>query len=197
MSLGTFCGILAVMFVLELPDKTMISTVVMSTRSRPGSIVAGASAAFVIQMGVAVGAGGLLSLAPAHARDAVVATVFLLGGAYLLASKESTSEASGSQRATRLAPGSRLKEIATAFTVIFVAEFGDLTQIQAANFTLKTREPLEVFLAGSIALIAVSFLGAYGGRWLQRRVTLSWIRKAGGLIFVGLGLATLIELATS
>jgi len=37
MSVGTFLGIMALMFVLELPDKTMVATIVMSTRARPSS----------------------------------------------------------------------------------------------------------------------------------------------------------------
>lgn len=197
MNLGTFLGVFAVMFVLELPDKSMIATIVMSTRSRPGSIVTGASAAFVIQMALAVTAGGLLSLAPTDVREGVVTSLFLLGGLYLLVSSESPSERRGTREAQKEQSGARLKEITTAFVVIFIAEFGDLTQIQAAGLAARTRQPLEIFLAGSLAMISVSFLGAYGGRLLQKKVALSWIRKAGGLIFVGLGLYTLVALVTS
>jgi putative Ca2+/H+ antiporter (TMEM165/GDT1 family) len=196
-NVGTFLGIFALMFLIEIPDKTMIATIVMSTRARPSSIVAGASAGFVAQMGIAVGAGGLLTLLPAHAKDLVVGVLFLAGAAYLFLSRESKAEEVGEARALSEHPASRLKEIATAFGVIFVTEFGDLTQIQAANFTVKTRQPLEVFLAGSLALIGVSFIGAYGGQFLQRVVPLTWIRRGGGLVFLVFGLYTLISLATS
>jgi len=57
--------------------------------------------------------------------------------------------------------------------------------------------PLVVFLASSIALVCVSFIGAYGGQLLQRIVPLKWIRRGGGLIFLGLGIYTLVNLATS
>jgi putative Ca2+/H+ antiporter (TMEM165/GDT1 family) len=40
-------------------------------------------------------------------------------------------------------------------------------------------------------MICVSFLGAYGGRALQRMIPLKQIRLGGGLIFAGLGLWTL------
>jgi putative Ca2+/H+ antiporter (TMEM165/GDT1 family) len=53
------------------------------------------------------------------------------------------------------------KEIATAFTIVFVAEFGDLTQIQAVNFTIKTHQPFEVFPRG---------IRRAGARRLPRRV---------------------------
>ncbi len=197
MNIGAFLGIFAVMFLLELPDKTMIATIVMSTRTRPSSIVTGASLAFVTQMGIAVGAGGLLTLLPAHLKDVLVAVLFLGGAAYLLFSSEESATSEGEAEASRERPSTRPREIAAAYGVIFLAEFGDLTQIQAANFTIKTHDPWEVFAASSLALICVSFVGAYGGTLLQRVVPLAWIRRGGGLVFLGLGVYTIVNLVTS
>jgi putative Ca2+/H+ antiporter (TMEM165/GDT1 family) len=197
MTVGAFLGIFALLFVLELPDKTMIATIVMSTRARPTSIVIGASAGFVVQMGIAVGAGRLLTLLPVDVKNIIVAVLFLGGAAYLLLSREEKEESAGEERAMSERSASRLKEISTAFTVIFLAEFGDLTQIQSANLTIKTHQPLEVFLAGSLALISISFLGAYGGKYLQRYVPLRWIRYGGGLIFLGLGIYTIVNVVTT
>jgi putative Ca2+/H+ antiporter (TMEM165/GDT1 family) len=197
MTVGAFLGIFALLFVLELPDKTMIATIVMSTRARPSSIVVGASAGFIVQMGIAVGAGGLLTLLPTDVKNIIVAVLFLGGAGYLLFSREESAESTGEQKAKSERSSTRLKEISTAFTVIFLAEFGDLTQIQTANLTIKTHQPLEVFLAGSLALVCVSFLGAYGGQYLQRYVPLRWIRYGGGLIFLGLGIYTVVNVATT
>lgn len=194
MNIGTFAGIFALMFLLELPDKTMIATVVMSTKARPTSIVLGASAGFVVQMAIAVLAGGLLTLLPVNIKNLVVGLLFLGGAAYLLFVSENTVEGEGKREAASEVSASRWREISTAFTVIFIAEFGDLTQIQAANFTAKTHQPLEVFLASSLALITISFVGAYGGQLLQRVVPLKMIRLGGGLVFAGLGAYTLIKL---
>jgi putative Ca2+/H+ antiporter (TMEM165/GDT1 family) len=197
MTVEAFLGIFTLLFVLELPDKTMIATIVMSTRARPSSIVIGASAGFIVQMGIAVGAGGLLTLLPIHVKDVIVAVLFLGGAGYLLLSREEAQESAGEHEAMSERSATRLKEISTAFTVIFLAEFGDLTQIQAANLTVKTHQPLEVFLAGSIALVCVSFLGAFGGQYLQRYVPLRWIRYGGGLIFLGLGIYTVVNVVTT
>ncbi|HQT99944.1 MAG TPA: TMEM165/GDT1 family protein [Acidimicrobiales bacterium] len=197
MSVGTFLGVMALMFVLELPDKTMIATVVMSTRARPSSIALGASAGFVVQMGLAVAAGGLLTLLPVHLKDAIVAILFLGGAAYLFFSSEDKEEHEGERRGEREQRATPLREIATAFSVIFLGEFGDLTQIQAATLSAKTHQPLGVFFAGSIALVIVAIIGAYGGKLLQRVVPLAKIRLAGGVIFLGLGVYTLVQLFTS
>ena len=194
MTVGAFLGIFALIFLLELPDKSMIATVVMSTRARPSSIVMGASAGFVVQMAIAVTAGGLLTLLPVHAKDVAVAALFLGGGAYLLLVPEERAVAEGESEAQSEHFASRPREVLTAFSVIFLAEFGDLTQIQAASFSAKTHQPLEVFVAGSLAMICVSFIGAYGGQALQRVVPLQRIRFAGGLIFAALGVYTLVTL---
>ena len=197
MSVGTFLGIMALMFVLELPDKTMIATIVMSTRARPSSIAVGVSAGFVVQMGLAVAAGGLLTLLPVHVKDAIVAVLFLGGAAYLFFSSEDKELDEGERRGEREHSATPLREMATAFSVIFIGEFGDLTQIQAATLSAKTHQPLGVFFAGSIALVIVAIIGAYGGKLLQRVVPLAKIRLAGGVIFLGLGLYTLVQLFTS
>ncbi|MGB8179624.1 MAG: TMEM165/GDT1 family protein [Acidimicrobiales bacterium] len=194
MSVGVFLGVFALIFLLELPDKSMIATIVMSTRARSSSIVIGASVGFVVQMGIAVGAGGLLTLLPLHVKDVIVAVLFLGGAGYLLLSPDETAEQKGTRDAEREHESSRWREIATAFSVIFLAEFGDLTQIQAANLTIKTHQALEIFLAASLALVCVSFIGAYGGQLLQRVVPLRWIRWGGGLVFLGLGIYTLVTL---
>jgi putative Ca2+/H+ antiporter (TMEM165/GDT1 family) len=194
MTVGAFLGIAALMFVLELPDKTFLATVIMATKARPLMVVIGGSLALTIQMGIAVGAGSLLTLFPAHWKDLVVGVLFLGGGAYLLFVPESAEEEKGRREGEIEQAATRWKEITTAFIVIFIGEFGDLTQIQAANFEAKLHQPLEVFLASTIALIAVSFLGAYSGRALQRIVPLSRIRLGGGLIFAGLGIWTITSL---
>ena len=195
MSVGALVGVFALIFVLELPDKTMIATIVMSARARPLAVALGASAGFVVQMAIAVGAGGLLTLLPSRVKEVIVGLLFLGGAAYLLLVKEKEEEAQGERAGAVEKRATWGREIFTAFSVIFIGEFGDLTQIQAANFAAKLHQPLEVFAACSLALIAVAFLGAFAGQALQRVIPLSKIRLGGGLIFLGLGAYTFINLA--
>jgi putative Ca2+/H+ antiporter (TMEM165/GDT1 family) len=196
-TVGAFLGIFALMFVLELPDKTFVATVIMSTKARPLMVALGASLAMTVQMTLAVGAGSLLTLVPVHWKDLIVGLIFLAGAAYLLFVPESEEEKKGRREAALEKVTSRWKEITTAFVVIFIGEFGDLTQIQALNFEAKLHQPLEVFVASSMALICVSFIGAYSGRALQRVVPLKRIRLGGGLIFAGLGIWTLVSLGVA
>jgi putative Ca2+/H+ antiporter (TMEM165/GDT1 family) len=191
MNLGTALGIFALMFILELPDKTFVAMIIMSTRARALMIFIGGASALVIQMGLSVGAGSLLTLVPSTWKNLIISLLFLGGAAYLLFVTEDEEQEKGKREAALEKRGTRWKEFTTAFVIVFVGEFGDLTQIQAANFEAKLHAPVEVFVSASLAMICVSFLGAYGGQALQRLVPLKRIRLAGGLIFAGLGLATL------
>jgi putative Ca2+/H+ antiporter (TMEM165/GDT1 family) len=196
-SVGTLLGVFALIFILELPDKTMIATIVMSSRARPLAVALGASAGFLVQVAIAVGAGGLLTLLPRHVKDVVVGLLFLGGAAYLLLVSEKEQEEAGEKEGVAARPNSWGREMLTAFTVIFLGEFGDLSQIQTANFAAKLHEPLEVFIACSLALISVAFIGSYAGSALQRFIPLAKIRLGGGLIFLGLGIYTFVTLFTS
>jgi putative Ca2+/H+ antiporter (TMEM165/GDT1 family) len=193
-NVGVFLGVMALMFVIELPDKTFLATVIMAARARPISVAIGGSTALVVQMALAVEAGRLLTLFPVNVKNLLVALFFLAGAAYLLFVPERREQEESEREGAMERAGTRWREVTTAFTVIFIGEFGDLTQIQAANLSAKTHQPLEVFLAASIALVAVSFLGAFGGQVLVRRVPLAKIRLFGGLVFAGLGIYTLVRL---
>ncbi|HEV2428204.1 MAG TPA: TMEM165/GDT1 family protein [Acidimicrobiales bacterium] len=195
MSAGGYLGVFALMFLLELPDKTMIATIIMGARSRALPVWLGASSAFVVQMALAVTAGGLLTLLPATAREVVVGLLFLGGGAYLLLRREESEEASGERRARAEDPGSARRVATTAFVVIFLAEFGDLTQVQAATLAARTHDPVGVFVAGSLAMVSVSALGAFGGQALERLVPLKVLRVIGGVVFLTLAGVTLAQAA--
>jgi hypothetical protein len=58
-------------FVVELPDKTMVATLILTTRYRGLPVFVGVSAAFAVQCVIAVAFGALLTLLP----DRVVAAV--------------------------------------------------------------------------------------------------------------------------
>jgi putative Ca2+/H+ antiporter (TMEM165/GDT1 family) len=181
------------MFLMELPDKTMIALIVMGTRARPLMVFVGGATAFVAQMGLAVGAGSLLTLMPRTPKEVLIATLFLLGAGYLLFFPEKEEEEKGEEEGAREKRSTPWREALTAFSVIFIGEFGDLTQIQAANFAAKYNW-LEVFLGGSLALIAISAIGAYGGQRLQQLVPLAIVRRVGGLVFLGYGVFTIYQL---
>jgi putative Ca2+/H+ antiporter (TMEM165/GDT1 family) len=68
----------------ELPDKTMLATLLLTARYRPWPVLVGVSGAFAVQVVIAVAFGSVLSLLPQQAVAAVVAVLFGIGAAILL-----------------------------------------------------------------------------------------------------------------
>ncbi len=192
MQIGLILGVFALIFVAELPDKTMIATLIMGSRYRPVLVWIGATAAFGIHAAIAVLAGRLLALLPHRWVEAVTALLFAGGAIYLLFVPEKEAELEGKEEVAEAPVG--LRPIATAFVVIFVGEFGDLTQILTANLAAKYHQPLSVFIGAFAALTSVAALGAFGGRALLQVLPLSVIRKAGGILLAGFAVYTLVTL---
>ena len=73
-------------FVVELPDKTFIAALVLSTRYRPLLVWIGVGLAFFLQVLIAVTAGQLATLLPDALVKGVAAAIFLLGAVLLFRS---------------------------------------------------------------------------------------------------------------
>lgn len=85
------------------------------------------------------------------------------------------------------------KVAATSFGVLFVAEFGDLTQIATANLVARYHDPLTVGIGAVLGLWAVGGLAILGGRQLLRWVSLTWITRAAALIMAALGVVSAVH----
>ena len=184
--------VFALIFVAELPDKTMIATLIMGSRYRPLLVWIGATAAFGVHAVVAVAVGQLLELLPHSWIEAITAVLFAGGAAYLLFVPEKQQEEEGGEEADSARRGART--VAAAFLVIFIGEFGDLTQILTANLAAKYHAPVSVFVGAFAALATVAALGAFGGRALLRVLPLAIIRKAGGVLLAGFAVYTVVNL---
>jgi Ca2+/H+ antiporter, TMEM165/GDT1 family len=191
-SLSVLLGVFPVIFLGELPDKTMFASLVLSTKGRPVMVWLGAAAAFAIHVAIAVSIGvALFTILPHRAVDAVVAAIFLAGAG--LAIHEAHKEREHGDREKRLAdqtaPGHRRAAV-TAFIVVFIAEWGDLTQILTANLAARLHSPFAVAIGSVLALWAVAALAVIGGRGLLRWVNVATIRVVTAAVMVGLGVAT-------
>jgi len=180
----------------ELPDKTFVASLVMGSRFAAVPVWVGTSLAFVLHVGIAVAVGGLLTLLRHRVVEIVVAVVFAAGAVYLLLVPEQRQEEEGAAAARRAAahPG---RVGLTAFVVIFVAEWGDITQILIANLAARYRDPLSVFVGGSVALCLVGGIGVLGGRALPRLVPLALLRRIAGVAFAVFAVISIVEAARS
>jgi len=190
-SIAIIATTFALVAAAELPDKTMIATLVMGSRSRPLPVWLGASAAFLVHVTLAVAAGRLLELLPHRALEVVITVLFLAGAVYLIFVPERSEEDKGAREGEGMpespaAPATGTAKVAaTAFGVILVGEFGDLTQLLTINLVARYHQPYSVFTGALAALVAVAALGAFGGRALLRFVPLAVIRRIGGVVLAG------------
>jgi putative Ca2+/H+ antiporter (TMEM165/GDT1 family) len=170
-----------IIFLGELPDKTMFASLVMATKGRPRDVWMGAAVAFVVHVAIATTVGvALFALLSRRAIDGAVAALFLFGAAY--AWREGVKDQAGLARRE----ASRHGVILTAFVVIFVAEWGDLTQVLTANLAAKYHSPLSVAIGAVLALWAVAALAVASGQSLLRFVNIATTRKATAVVLVAL-----------
>ena len=79
------------------------------------------------------------------------------------------------------------KLFATTFATLFVAELGDKTQLACIMLTSKSRNPVTVFVASSLALTMVSLLGVIFAALICRYISPEIMKRVAGAGFVALG----------
>jgi putative Ca2+/H+ antiporter (TMEM165/GDT1 family) len=173
-------AVFPIIFIGELPDKTMLASLVMATRGRPLAVWMGAAAAFLVHAAIATTIGvALFHLLPHRAVEAVVAALFL-GGAIYAFLERTEDEAALIERESR----THQQVITTAFVVIFIAEWGDLTQILTANLAAKYHSALSVAVGAVAALWLVAALAVLGGQGLLRVINIATVRKVTGVVLL-------------
>lgn len=189
-------------FLVELPDKTFIATLVLSTKFRPLLVWVGVGCAFAVQTAIAVGLGQALSLLPATPVRAAAALLFAIGAVLLLREARSADAEEGetedefAERAAKAGPKHGWKAVLASFLVLFAAEWGDLSQLLILSFAAKYDAPLSVYAGALAALLAVSGLAVLLGRWLLQRIRLSTLHYVGASVCALLASLTVYELLT-
>jgi len=183
-------------FVVELPDKTFVASLLLATRYRGLYVWVGVASAFAVQTLVAVSAGGLVALLPRVVTHLVAATVFLLGAVLLLRSAPSSGagDEEGAGILARRVGRSGWSVIGASFLVIFAAEWGDLSQLLTASLTAHYRDPVSVFVGAWAALAVVSGLAVVGGRLVQQHLPLAVLHYVGAGVCAVLAVLTLVQL---
>ncbi|WP_394831333.1 TMEM165/GDT1 family protein [Pendulispora rubella] len=189
-ALHIFLSVFGVIFVAELPDKTALAALVLATRHKPWPVFLGTALALTVQSLVAVLAGGLLSLLPARPVHIGAGLLFLVSAVFMWRRKaEEPDDAHAKTLAVAPTFG---RALATSFGVVFIAEWGDLTQLGTAALAARYHEPVLVFSAATLALWAVAglavFVGNRAGKFLDAALT----KRIASAVFAVLGTALLV-----
>lgn len=179
-----FFSTFGLIFIAELPDKTALATLLMATQSRPLPLFMGVAAAFLIQNIVAITLGTVFGKLPAswiHVASGILFLIF----AWMALRRPTEAEENALVQETREDSKTGHREFIStawkAFVVIFIAEWGDLTQLATASLTARYNAPVTLFLASTLSLWSVTALvivvGNKLGKALQPKL-LNWAAAA-------------------
>lgn len=169
----------------ELPDKTILACLILSSRYRASYVWIGAAAGFLVQVVLATAVGGALSLLPHRWIYAATAAAFLVGAILLWRQKTE-----GNEEADRDVRQSFWPVAGTSFAVIFLAEFGDLTQIATASLAAGFHAPVSVGIGATAALWVAAGLAVLVGWKLLRLINMKWLTRIAAGIMAILAIAS-------
>jgi putative Ca2+/H+ antiporter (TMEM165/GDT1 family) len=85
-----------------------------------------------------------------------------------------------------------LAAVASSFTVIFLGEWGDITQIATANLAAKYHDALSVGIGAALGLWTAALVGITAGRGLLRLISPAVLQRIGAAIFLGFACYSLL-----
>jgi putative Ca2+/H+ antiporter (TMEM165/GDT1 family) len=171
----------SLLFLAEMGDKSQLLAMTLAHRYRVASVVAGTFTAFAVL--------NLLAVLMGQALFELVPQEFMLltaGGLFLYFGYRFWQNADGAEEdeANARPDGSG---VVTSFTIIFVAELGDKTQLTAIALAAGTGDIWAVFAGGTLAVWAVSLIGILFGATLLRKIPKRQVHRAAALMFIIFG----------
>ncbi len=187
MDFAVIAAVFPIIFIGELPDKSMFASLVLAARGRPFAVWLGAAGAFLVHVAIAVTIGvAVFNVLPKRVLDLVVAALFGFS-AYL-----AFAAARPSPRVEPVEQPDTGRVFATAFGVIFLAEWGDLTQVLTANLSARYHAPFSVGIGATLALWTVAGLAVIGGHGLLSRMPTRPLRLVTGSVLAVLAPVTFV-----
>jgi putative Ca2+/H+ antiporter (TMEM165/GDT1 family) len=162
----------------EFGDKSQLVCMTLAARHRHWPVLAGAVAAFALLNGMAVLFGAAVGhwLPPAVVAGAVAVLFLAFGIRSLLAGDGEDADAVVER------PGHGI--FLTTFLMIFLAEFGDKTQLTVAGLA-SAEPPNAVWVGATLALSLTSALGIWAGRALLQKIPERTMHRVAGALFLG------------
>ncbi len=165
-------------FVAEFGDKSQLVCLTMACRYPPLQVLAGALTAMALVLGLAAGIGNLVADAIPHTLIAIISGVFFIGAGIFtwLRGEQKPEEGSGS--------GGYFQTLG----MIFLAEFGDKTQLVVLFLTASLGYPFAVFGGAMAAMFVNHVLAIYLGYRFVSRLKPEYIKAGATIIFIAIGL---------
>jgi len=189
MEISVFITVFTLIFMAELPDKTAFATFLMATRGKPLPIFIGVAAAFIMTSLTAVAFGSLIGLLPEKWVHAGAGVLFIGFAAHTWFFHDK-DETEVKHDTPAISARVEFKSAAwKSFLVIFIAEWGDITQLATVSLAARFHESLiTVFLASTLALWSVTALAVIAGKKVGHAVHADLLKKVSAILFVGIGI---------
>ena len=180
----------------ELPDKTVLACLILSSRYRPGFVFTGAAAAFAAQVVLAVAAGGVISLLPHHVVEALAAAAFAVGAVLLWRHGGDDGDDADEDVGRDGVRDGFWPVAALSFAVIFLAEFGDLTQFMTVSLAARYHDPLAVGIGATLALWVAAGAAIVVGWRLLKVIPVRWLTRGAAIIMLILAATSAVAAAS-
>ena len=176
-----------VIFLAELPDKTMFASLAMGSRMRPRYVWLGTSSAFAVHATLAALIGSAIAQLPDTPVKLTSAALFALGAVLLLRGASENVDETGFDLTQKFWPA-----YSAGFIAVFISEWGDLTQLTTANLAANNNA-LAVGIGAWLGESAVSGLALLAGSTIAAKVPLKTVRRVAAGVMVVLALWSLAQ----
>jgi putative Ca2+/H+ antiporter (TMEM165/GDT1 family) len=185
LDLTPFLTTFGLIAIAELGDKTQLTVIALSAGYDRTKVFTGVILAFVLVTGLGVLVGNVIfRFIDPDLIKILAGLLFIVFGIVTLRSKETCED----DKLTRIA-----SPFISTFSMIFLAEMGDKTQLSAITLAAKYDSPFLVFSGAVLALALISLIGIIVGQKMCELIPLSKIRTGAGMIFIIFGLIFLSE----
>jgi putative Ca2+/H+ antiporter (TMEM165/GDT1 family) len=168
----------------EMGDKTQLSILLLSSRTKQYlRLLLGTMLAFLLVDGFAILVGAwVTTIIPVQMIKLIAGIVFVIFGILILMGSNGRTQSDMSPR----------NVFVSGFSMIFLSEWGDKTQIASALFASEYN-PWMVLIGVMTAFTILSIMAIYLGRFISGRIDRRLIAKVAGTAFILIGLSFILS----
>ena len=170
---------MGLVLLMELGDKTMLTTMCLAAQyRRPKLVLAATILALAVSSIIAIIIGFVLSTTlPVNLITWISGALFIVLGVFTLA-KSNSEEADSCDN-----PGT----LFGMFSLVLVSELGDKSQITILALAAQSPYAIFVFAGSIVAFLVVNSIGAFAGEKVSSRIPLRTVKLIVGAVFIIFG----------
>lgn len=189
----------------ELGDKTFFIGVILATRHPRRWVFLGVSAALFVMTVLSVAIGQVVTIFPERYVQGLTVALFLGFGLKLLydasrmtgpgnlADEQAEALEAVEEREAGVKQWSVRTVLLEAFSLTFVAEWGDRTQF-ATIALAAANHPVGVVLGATLGHAVCAAIAVACGKLIAGRISERWLTIVGGVLFIVFGLVAVLEM---